>query len=285
MNLTIMNCLKEPLQRAGFEVSILRLFHLATKGTMAVSDLTIYQWGLLLLCGLLIGVAKTGVPGFGILVVPLMAMIFPSRMSTGILLGMLICADVFAAIYYRYSVQWKQLVLLLPGTILGVVMAAMVMKSITDVGLRPIIGVVVLVMLSARHASNLLPSGTRESLDAFKTHWLVSTFFGGMAGFTSMLANAAGPVMTMYLLTLKLDKKRFVGLNAWYFFLLNWIKVPFSAGQDLINKQSLLIDAAAFPAIALGAFFGVWLLNKLPQKAFEIIITLLTAAAAVKLIF
>jgi hypothetical protein len=252
---------------------------------MAVSDLEIYQWGLLLLCGLLIGVAKTGIPGFGILVVPLMAMIFPSRSSTGILLGMLICADVFAAIYYRYSVQWKLVGQLLPGTILGVVAAAGVMNSVTDSQLRPMIGGVVLVMLSARYASNLLTPGTRQSLDAFKTHWLTSTFFGGLAGFTSMLANAAGPVMMMYLLTLKLDKKRFVGLNAWYFFLLNWIKVPFSAGQDLINRQSLLIDAAAFPAIALGAFLGVWLLNKLPQKAFEIIITLLTAAAAVKLIF
>jgi uncharacterized membrane protein YfcA len=252
---------------------------------MDVSDLQLYQWGLLLLCGLLIGVAKTGVPGVGILVVPLMAMLFPSRTSTGILLGMLICADVFAAIYYRYSVQWKMVWQLLPGTIVGVAGAALIMKSVTDNQLRPIIGVIVLVMLSGRYASNLLSSGTRESLDAFKTHWVVSTFFGGLAGFTSMLANAAGPVMTMYLLTLKLDKKRFVGLNAWYFFLLNWIKVPFSAGQDLINTQSLLIDAAAFPAIAAGAFLGVWLLNKLPQKAFEIIITLLTAAAAVKLIF
>jgi hypothetical protein len=252
---------------------------------VAVLDLHIYQWGLLLLCGLLIGVAKTGVPGFGILVVPLMAMIFPSRASTGILLGMLICADVFAAIYDRYSVQWKMVWQLLPGTIVGVIGASMVMKSVTDSQLRPIIGIVVLAMLSARYASNLLSTGTRQSLDEFKTHWLTSTFFGGMAGFTSMLANAAGPVMTMYLLTLRLDKKRFVGLNAWYFFLLNWIKVPFSAGQDLISKQSLLIDAAAFPAIAAGAFLGVWLLNKLPQKAFEIIITLLTAAAAVKLLF
>lgn len=252
---------------------------------MAVTDLQIYQWGLLLLCGLLIGIAKTGIPGFGILVVPLMAMIFPSRSSTGILLGMLICADIFAAIYYRYSVHWKMIWQLLPGTLLGVVIAALIMKSVTDSQLRPIIGIVILVMLSARYASVLLPTGTRQGLDAFKTHWLASTFFGSLAGFTSMLANAAGPVMTLYLLTLKLDKKRFVGLNAWYFFLLNWIKVPFSAGQDLINKQSLLIDAAGFPAIVLGALLGVWLLNKIPQRAFEVVITLLTAAAAVKLLF
>jgi len=251
---------------------------------MTLSELTGYQWLLLLLCGLLIGIAKTGVPGFGILVVPLMAMIFPASTSTGILLGMLITADVFAAIYYRYSAQWKLILQLLPGTIVGVIVAAALMKSVNDSLLGKLIGIVVLVMLAGRYASNLLPAGTRQNLDAFRTHWSIATLFGSMAGFTSMLANAAGPVMTFYLLSLGLDKKRFVGLNAWYFFLLNWIKVPFSAGQNLMNKDSLIIDAATFPSIAIGALLGVWLLNKLPQKVFEIVVTALTAAAAVKLL-
>jgi uncharacterized membrane protein YfcA len=251
---------------------------------MTLSELTGSQWLLLLLCGLLIGIAKTGVPGFGILVVPLMAMIFPASASTGILLGMLITADVFAAIYYRYSAQWKLILQLLPGTIVGVIVAAALMKSVNDSLLGKLIGIVVLVMLAGRYAANLLPAGTRQNLDALRTHWSIATLFGSMAGFTSMLANAAGPVMTLYLLSLGLDKKRFVGLNAWYFFLLNWLKVPFSAGQNLMNKQSLIIDAATFPAIAIGALLGVWLLNKLPQKVFEIVVTVLTAAAAVKLL-
>ncbi len=251
---------------------------------MTLSELTGSQWILLLLCGLLIGIAKTGVPGFGILVVPLMAMIFPASASTGILLGMLITADIFAAIYYRYSAQWKLILQLLPGTIIGVVAAAALMKSVNDSLLGKLIGIVVLVMLAGRYAANLLPAGTRQNLDALRTHWSIATLFGSMAGFTSMLANAAGPVMTLYLLSLGLDKKRFVGLNAWYFFLLNWLKVPFSAGQNLMNKHSLIIDAATFPAIAIGALLGVWLLNKLPQKVFEVVVTALTATAAVKLL-
>lgn len=250
-----------------------------------IHNITTVQWLTLLACAFLIGAAKTGVPGFGVLVVPLMAMVFPSRASTGILLGILITADVFAAFFYRYAIQWRLIGRLLPGTLLGVLLGAAVMNIISDAQLQPFIGGIVLMMLAVRYVSVLLPAGTRENLDTMKTHWLTSLGFGGLAGFTSMLANAAGPVMSMYLLSLRLDKTRFVGANVWFFFILNWLKVPFSAGQNLINAQSLMIDVVAIPAIAIGAWMGLWVLRKIPQKAFETLVVLLTLAAAIKLLF
>ena len=108
---------------------------------------------------------------------------------------------------------------------------------------------------------------------------------GLLGGFATMIGNAAGPVMALYLLSMRLPKNSFIGTGAWFFFIVNWVKVPFSAKLDLINAESLKLDTCLFPVIIIGAVVGIVLLKRIPQKLFRIIVLILAAAAALKLLF
>jgi uncharacterized membrane protein YfcA len=197
-----------------------------------------------------------------------------------VLLGILILADVFAAGYYRRHANWPHLVKLLPPAFVGIVAGYFVMKVITDRQLRPIIGVIVLAMLIV----NYLRATAHNQEAAPTTRWHFAPGLGFMAGVTTMMANAAGPVMTVYLLAMRLPKIEFVGTSAWFFFVVNWLKVPFSAKLRLMNAQSLLLDFMVLPCIAAGAFAGIFLLKKIPQKTFEAVVQILAAAAAIQLL-
>jgi hypothetical protein len=107
---------------------------------------------------------------------------------------------------------------------------------------------------------------------------------GFLAGFTTMMANAAGPVMIVYLLAMRLPKIEFVGTSAWFFFIVNWLKVPFSVHLGLITAESIKLDLLMLPFVIIGAVLGIYALKKMPQRVFEIIIQVLAAIAAIKLL-
>ncbi|MHC4927423.1 MAG: sulfite exporter TauE/SafE family protein [Planctomycetota bacterium] len=241
-----------------------------------------WQWAALLVGGFLIGVAKTGLPGVGILVVPLLAMAFGGKPSVGLLLPILIFADIFAVTYYRRHGEWKHLMKLLPWALVGVGIGFFVLKMIDSEQLKPVIGAIVLVMLGLRFQTLL---GKDKDSDHVSHNRLFAATMGTAAGVTTMMANAAGPVMTLYLLSMGFDKKKFIGTAAWFFFIVNWIKVPLMGGLGMITLESLKLDLVAFPAVAVGAFAGIWLLKRIPQKLFNMIALALAAAAAVKLLF
>jgi uncharacterized membrane protein YfcA len=108
---------------------------------------------------------------------------------------------------------------------------------------------------------------------------------GLLAGITTMMANAAGPVMAIYLLAMQLPKTEFVGTGAWFFFVINWLKVPFSVNLDLITAQTIKFNLTMLPLIVVGAVAGILILKRIPQKAFGVLVQILAAAAAVKLLF
>lgn len=244
-------------------------------------DLGPVGWLVVALCALLVGAAKTGIPGIGILVVPLMAIVLPARESVGILLGILILADVFAIIYHRRNAQWKYVLRLLPATFAGIVAGFFALKRVTNEQLAPIIGVIVLVMLGV----NYWRTRTRGDEAPVPHQWWFSAALGFAAGVTTMMANAAGPVMIIYLLAMRLPKFHFVGTSAWFFFIVNWLKVPFQARLELMTWDTARLDLMMLPAIAVGAAIGIFVLKRIPQKAFNIVVQVLSAAAAVKLLF
>lgn len=233
------------------------------------------------LCAIMVGVAKTGIPGVGILVVPLMAAVLPARSSVGVLLGILILADLFAAGYYRRHAQWGHVIRLLPITFVGIVAGYFALKAVNDEHLKPIIGVIVLVMLAV-HYWRSRSGGENTSVP---THWLFVVVIGFLAGVTTMMANAAGPVMIIYLLAMRLPKVEFVGTTAWFFFVVNWIKVPFIATLDLMTTETVKLNLIMLPFIAAGAITGILVLKRIPQKAFKVVMQVLAAAAAIKLLF
>jgi uncharacterized membrane protein YfcA len=243
-------------------------------------DLNVPGWAVVALCALMVGITKTGIPGLGILVVPLMALVLPARQSTGILLGILILADLFAVTYHRRNARWGHVLRLLPAAFAGIVAGYFGLKVVNDRQLKPIIGAIVLVML----AVNYWRTRTKGKDAPIPTQWWFALGLGFMAGVTTMMANAAGPIMIIYLLAMRLPKIEFVGTGAWFFFVVNWLKVPFSANLELMTAESVKLDLMMLPFIAAGAVVGVFFLKRIPQKAFTTIVQLLAAAAAIKLL-
>ncbi|MHC4751292.1 MAG: sulfite exporter TauE/SafE family protein [Planctomycetota bacterium] len=243
-------------------------------------DIDFLGWVVIALCALMVGITKTGIPGLGILVVPLMALVLPTRKSTGILLGILILADIFAIVYHRRNARWGHVLGLLPAAFAGIVAGYFGLKVVNDQQLKPIIGGIVLVMLGINHWR----TRTKGKDAPIPEQWWFAAGLGFMAGVTTMMANAAGPIMIIYLLAMRLPKIEFVGTGAWFFFVVNWLKVPFSANLELMTVESVKLDLMMLPFIAVGAMAGIFFLKRIPQKAFTAIVQILAAAAAIKLL-
>jgi uncharacterized protein len=246
-----------------------------------VYALTAGRWILAGFTALATGVAKTGIPALGILLAPLFAEILPARVSTGALLPLLIAADAFAVIFWRRHGSWKHLVRLLPWAVAGIVAGFFALGRINDQQMRYVLGAIVIAMLGL-HVYREYILGTETSLP---NTWWFAAIVGFLGGATTMVANAAGPVMMIYLLSMRLPKDKFIGTAAWFFFIVNWLKVPFSLGLGLITVDSLAFNAVLVPGVVAGAFLGLYLAKRIPEKAFMIAIVVLTLASAVKMFF
>jgi hypothetical protein len=168
-----------------------------------------------------------------------------------------------------------------PWAIAGIVPGYLLLGRLTDEQFRPIIGGIALVLIVSQHIFGRI----RRETPRFMESWWFAAVIGIMAGVVTMLANAAGPIMTAYLLAMRLPKKEFVGTGAWYYLVVNCLKVPFSADLGLINPMSLKINLAMCPMIVLGALAGVFILKRVPQKYFNAVAELLAAGAAMRLLF
>lgn len=249
-----------------------------------------WQIGLGAIAAFLIGVSKTGVPGIGILVVPMLASAFGGRASVGLMLPMLIVGDLFAVRWYRHHTQWHRLRELVPWVAVGMALGAIALWWLGEVSIRrdllePIIGALVLVMLGI----HLLRRRWGERLTPHSPLAVASA--GTAAGFATTVSNAAGPIMGIYLTSLGLPKEQFMGTSAWYYFAVNVSKLPLfllltllNPARPIITWQSLLFNLAVVPLIVAGVYLGRWLLVHIPQRLFDQVVLLLAAAAAVRLL-
>jgi uncharacterized membrane protein YfcA len=239
-----------------------------------------WQWACAFGAAVCIGLSKTGFGGVGMVAVLLMAQVLPARESTGAVLPLLIVADIFAVRAFRQFTVWRHLAKMLPPAILGVVTGWLLMPHISTKVFGPLIGwmVVALVALTiAQKVSGKLSASAAE-------HPSIAWPLGWTAGVTTMLANAAGAVMTVYLLACRLPKYEFVGTAAWFFFVINVIKVPFSVSLGLINGSSLWLNLLLVPGIIAGVAAGRFLLGKINQQAFEWLMIVFSLAGGLRLI-
>lgn len=241
-----------------------------------------WQWVLLVLGAMAAGFSKTGIPGTSIFFVAVFANLMPARQASGLVLPLLIFADLFAYFVYRKNLEWRRVGRLLPWAVAGVVAGWLVLARVNDAQTARIVGAVIAVML-ALHLWRK-GRGTADDAAAHAPVWF-GPFAGLMAGFSTMVANAAGPVMTLYLLAMRLPKLEFLGTGAAFFLVINWIKVPFSAQLGLLNAPSLTLNLWLLPAVAVGALAGPWVVKRVNQAVFENVALALTAVAVVKLLF
>ena len=244
------------------------------------AEFTAGQWALLALGALCVGLAKTGIPGLGILLVVLFANVLPARASSGVVLPLLILGDLAALASYRRNLVWSHLWRLVPWAAAGVVAGWLALGRLDDAWTARTIGALILAMLALHFWRRARAARGDGSPPARGT----AAVAGLAAGFTTLVANAAGPVMTLYLLAMRLPKLEFLGTGAVFFFLINWFKVPFMANLGLIDAASLGLNLRLAPAVLLGAWLGRIVARKIDQKTFETTALVLAARAAAKLL-
>ncbi|MGH8017321.1 MAG: sulfite exporter TauE/SafE family protein [Opitutaceae bacterium] len=243
------------------------------------------QWTLLAVGAVFVGLSKSGIPGVGILVVGVFANVLPAKLATGMVLPLLIVGDIAAVATYLKHTQWRHVFRLFPWTAVGVVAGYFALDHMTNRQVAVAIGVILLFMLalhvwrSRKRAAAVLE---REMVE--HGAWF-APFMGVLAGFTTQMANAAGPVMILYLLAMRLKKMDFLGTSAVYFFALNLFKVPFMIDLGLINRESLVVNAWLAPAVLAGSLAGRLIATRVPQRLFERLALGLTFIAALKLLW
>jgi uncharacterized membrane protein YfcA len=234
---------------------------------------------------MLVGISKGGITGLGFLPVVIFAQVLPStRQSSGFVLPLLILGDIVAVLNYRRHTQWSHLWKLFPWTAAGVLAGYFAMGRINDRQAAKLIGLIVFALvilhLWRRRQAKLAEPGAE--LDH---GWWFAPTIGVLAGFTTLVANAAGPLMAIYLLAMHLPKMEFVGTGAVFFMLLNGFKVPFMINLGLITADSVKFNLFLAPAVLVGTFAGRWMLTRINQKWFENLALGLSAAGAMKLLW
>jgi uncharacterized protein len=243
--------------------------------------LELWQWALGALGAFLVGLSKTGIPGLGILNVAIFALVFPARESVGLVLVILICGDIVAVTTYRRDASWSHLLRLFPWAAAGIVAGYFALGRVDDWQMRHLIGIILLCLVVLQYVRSRRAAPGSEAPPP--APWL-APIAGITAGFTTMVANAAGPVMVLYLLAMRLPKILFIGTAAWYFLLLNLFKMPFSALLGLINPASLGVSLLLGPFAMLGALIGRPIAERLNQRVFELIALGLTLIAALLMV-
>ena len=228
-----------------------------------------------------IGLNKGGLTGLGVLPILLFAFVFPARESTGFVLPLLIVGDLCAIGVYWRVVIWKVFWVLLPPALAGVALGCFLMGRISERAFGPLIGWIIIGLI----ALQLVRGWLGEKLDhIFESHGF-GLGMGVLAGVTTMIANAAGPVANLYFLSMRLPKWNLIGTSAWFFFVINLWKVPFSTHLGLTNACSVSLGLLLAPLVILGFFGGRFLAAKMPQKIFEIFLLVCTGIGALQLVW
>ena len=243
-------------------------------------EFTTTQWILAAVGAFSIGFAKAGFSGAGLANVLIMAWLWGAKESTGVVLPMLICGDILSVIVYHQHARWAAIRRMLPPTILGVIAGWALMHWMSSGSYGPLIGWIVLVLVVLQGYRRWKPGSFEHVPHSTPFAWTM----GIVAGFTTMVANGAGPVMTLYFLALATPKFEFVGTMAWFFLIVNVIKVPFSVNLGLIYGSSLLFNLMMVPAIAFGIFAGRRLITLVSQDLFEALLLIFAALAALRMI-
>ncbi|MER5748365.1 sulfite exporter TauE/SafE family protein [Streptomyces sp. NPDC002088] len=253
--------------------------------TMTLWHITGWEFAALAFAALLVGFSKTAVSGANTVSLAIFAAVLPARASTGVLLPVLIAGDVLAVLTYRRHAHWPTLWRLFPAVAAGVVAGTLFLMWADDGAVRTSIGAILLLM-AAVTVWRRRRADAAEAPDSVtgRAGRVKARSYGVLGGFTTMVANAGGPVMSMYLLSAGFRKLGFLGTSAFFFLIVNTSKVPFSVGLGLIDGRSLLLDAALAVFVVPGAFLGKWAVNRINQRLFERLVIAATVVGGVQLL-
>ena len=264
-----------------------------------MDELTHTHWLLLAIGSLIMGMSKGGIPGAGNLTVAIFALVLEDALglagvplSVGLLLPVLISADLTATIVYRRHADWHYIFRLLPFFLIGTALGWWVFDYFQGGDervrlLKMIIGAILLGITALHFLIKFRKkSDSSETEDCRKSGGSIGLgiLFGTLGGEATMLANAAGPIAQLYLLVMGLPKYAFIGTSAWLFLIVNLCKIPFMIDLEIITSTSMMVSGWMFIPAVIGAAIAPWLVKYLNQALFERLIWFFIVLAGLRML-
>ena len=245
-------------------------------------DFSALQIAVLAIGALIIGINKTAIPALGALVVVMFTQFFPPHIASAAVLPLLCCGDLLAVTWYRRQANWNFVFKLLPWALVGLMLGMLVVRCIDNTN---VLGIVIAGIILGVQLLSLSRGVMQKKIDLWRGSTAMAAVFGILAGFTTQVANAAGPVMAIYLVLMKFSKEEYIGSAAWYFLILNWLKLPLFALDGRLTWEVLKIVPGVLIFLVIGSAAGLLFLRNISQKSFTTIVQILTALCALRLLW
>jgi uncharacterized membrane protein YfcA len=229
----------------------------------------------------LLGLAKGGFSGLGLLSLPLMALVTSPVQAAAITLPILIVQDVVSVWAYRHSWDRRNILILIPAAILGILTGYFLAARVSDAAVALAVGVICVAFALRRL---VLERGATPPKPA-PADLPRGILWGWITGFTSMIAHAGGPPFQIYVMPQRLPRDVFVGTGAVLFALINWIKVPPYLALGQFTTENLATSGVLFPVAIASTWAGVWLVRRVPGERFYTLVYILLVFVGAKLIF
>ncbi|MBJ6366789.1 sulfite exporter TauE/SafE family protein [Snuella sedimenti] len=250
-------------------LNILHSFHLST-----------FQWVAICLAAFVLGVSKSGIKGIGIIIILVLAFVFGEKASTGILLPLLVVADILAVVYYNRHAQWRYIFKLLPWMVIGVLVGVWIGNDISELLFKRIMAVIIVLSVGV-----MFYNENQKSTSIPKSK-LFSGSMGFLAGFATMIGNLAGPIANIYFLAVRFPKNEFIGTVAWLFFIVNVFKLPFHIFiWKTVNVETLVLNSVLVPSVVIGFFVGASIVKLISNVNYRRFILIVTAIGGLIMLF
>ncbi len=239
-----------------------------------------FNWGLILLSAFFIGLSKAGLRGIDMMNVTIMAIVFGSKASTGIVLPLLCVADIIAVVYYHRHAQWNHFWKLIPWMAIGILVGVYVGKDMNEVLFRKIMAIIIITTVFIMVALEIRKN------QVIPTNKFFVANMGLAAGFTTMLGNLAGAFSNIYFLAMRMPKNDFIGTASWVFLVINLFKLPFQVFfWKNITPESLYTDLFLLPSVLIGFWIGVKIVSKIKEDNYRKVVIVLTFLGALAIFF
>ncbi|WP_027137915.1 sulfite exporter TauE/SafE family protein [Gaetbulibacter saemankumensis] len=243
-------------------------------------NLSGWHWLAVAFAVFVLGLSKAGIKGVGIIIILILAFVFGEKASTGVLLPMLISADIIAVIYYNKHAQWDYIKKLMPAMVIGVLVGVYVGNDISEQLFKQIMAIIIIGSVFI-----MFYTEKRQSLIVPKNRWFAG-IMGFLAGFSTMIGNLAGPIANIYFLATRLPKNEFIGTAAWLFFIINLFKLPFHFFVwKTVTLETLVLNSVLIPAVCIGFFFGARIVKRISNLNYRRFILIVTAIGGVIMLF
>jgi len=233
------------------------------------------------------GIGKSGFAGVNVLTIPLMVLVMPVEKVVACLLPLLVLLDLNAIYHHRYNKSWKHIKAICIPAVFGILLGASFWWWVGQEGiegysvnLKRFIGIIAIVFaiyIIARERA-------LHWVGKLKPGPITAVFAGVLSGFTSTLAHAAGPIVSLYVFAQGMGKSMFVGTVAWIFTFINISKLPFFVGTGLIDREILLFDLWLIWLVPIGSYLGKWMHDRISEAFFNRIIMIMVLFAGIQLV-